>query len=112
MRIGSFVTAASAIAVVTLIFSQPCLSQTFKVGDRVEASPLSMDSKWEPCEVIQVMQSGDHGVVCGPRRTEYAVQGRWVRPLFYATSRALIHSLGLRNRKDLQVVVQMFRSTP
>ena len=81
MRIGNFVATASAIAVVTLIFSQPCLSQTFKVGDRVEASPLSMDSKWEPCEVIQVMQSGDYGVVCGPRRTEYAVQGRWVRPL-------------------------------
>ncbi|KAF0112968.1 MAG: hypothetical protein FD149_2274 [Rhodospirillaceae bacterium] len=78
MRIGNFVAAASAIAVV---FSKPCLSQTFKVGDRVEASPLSMDSKWEPCEVIQVMQSGDYGVVCGPRRTEYAVQGRWVRPL-------------------------------
>ncbi|HYD24848.1 MAG TPA: hypothetical protein VEB68_08615 [Croceibacterium sp.] len=54
-------------------------AQSLRVGDQVEASPLMMNSRWEPCTVTAVHPSGDVAVACGPRRTEYVVQARWVR---------------------------------
>ncbi len=55
-------------------------AQAFKVGDRVEASPSFSNSRWESCEVVQVLRAGDYALACGPKRLEYVVQGRWVRP--------------------------------
>lgn len=69
-----------ALIVASLFSAAPCFAQSFKVGDQVEASPLAMNSKWEACVVTAILPGGDYGVACGPRRTEFAVQGRWVRP--------------------------------
>lgn len=74
-------TAVGAAVVASLFSAEPCFAQSFKAGDQVEASPLFMNSKWESCEVTQALPGGDYGVVCGPRRTEYVVQRKWVRPV-------------------------------
>lgn len=74
-------TAINAMVVFSLFYAGPCFAQSFKVRDQVEASPLSMNSKWEFCEVTQVLPGGDYGVACGPRRTDYVVPRKWVRAL-------------------------------
>jgi hypothetical protein len=53
--------------------------QSHRVGDSVEASPLMMNSHWEKCTVTGLLPRGDVSVACGPRKTEYVVQGKWVR---------------------------------
>lgn len=77
MRIEISGTAVGAVVVSSLFFADPCFAQSFKAGDRVEASPFS---EWKACEVTNVLPGG-YGVACGPRRTEYLVPDKRVRPL-------------------------------
>ncbi|MBI3147692.1 MAG: hypothetical protein HYZ17_04190 [Betaproteobacteria bacterium] len=67
--------AGGSLAAVSALAAQP-----FKVGDRVEASPTFSNSRWESCVVVQVLRAGDYALACGPKRLEYVVQGKWVRP--------------------------------
>lgn len=75
IQFGLIVFTGGLLAAVSAIAAPP-----FKVGDRVEASPTFSNSRWEPCEVVQVLRAGDYALACGPKRLEYVVQGRWVRP--------------------------------
>ena len=73
------IVVASGAALVTALDDSDAATQSYRVGDRVEASPLMMNSNWESCTVTAVLPGGDVGVACGPRRTAYVVQARWVR---------------------------------
>lgn len=77
-KIVTTVLASGAALLMALAGSQAA-AQSYRVGDRVEASPLMMNSNWETCTVTALLAGGDVGVACGPRRTEYVVQARWVR---------------------------------
>ncbi|CAG1003526.1 hypothetical protein BURK2_03222 [Burkholderiales bacterium] len=55
-------------------------AQPFEAGDRVEASPTFSNARWESCVVVQVLRGGDYALSCGPKRLDYVVQGKWVRP--------------------------------
>lgn len=80
MRVGGTMVAMSGLALVTSLAASHADAQPFRVGETVEASPMMMNSNWESCTVIALHPGGDVGVACGPRRTEYVVQSRWVRP--------------------------------
>ena len=80
MRRDRLFMAAAGAASVGLLAAPQLLAQSFRVGDSVEASPMMMNSHWESCTVLKLLAQGDVLVACGPRKTEYVVQGKWVRP--------------------------------
>lgn len=80
MRIIGLVATAGGAALIGALAASGAGAQAFRVGDSVEASPMMMNSNWQSCTVIALLPGGDVSVACGPRRTEYVVQGRWVRP--------------------------------
>ncbi len=78
MRGSGLMAIAVATASIAVVGSQ-AVAQSFRVGDRVEASPSMMESNWESCVVTSLHPGGDVGVACGPRGTQYVTQSRWVR---------------------------------
>lgn len=79
MRLMALGGVAVGAAISALLLGSTATAQSYRVGDRVEASPLMMNSKWESCTITALLPGGDVGVACGPRKTEYVVQGKWVR---------------------------------
>lgn len=52
-----------------------------KPGDRVDASPFGLDSKWESCLVVRAdPRNGGYLVRCEGRGTDFFVGQKWVRP--------------------------------
>lgn len=82
LRPSISVTGVSALrlssVIVLLNIPASSYAESLKIGDKVEASPSFRASAWESC-VFNGMAGPDYVVTCGPRRTEYVVQKRWVR---------------------------------
>lgn len=64
---------------ITLLALLATSAHGFEPGQHVEASPLMMESSWEPCEIVSQLPGGDWAITCGARRTEYVVPERWLR---------------------------------
>jgi hypothetical protein len=86
MRTNAVLAGATGLLAIAALGGSAA-AQSVSVGQSVEASPLMMNSHWEACIVTEVHASGDVTVACGPRRTEYVVQSRWVRPAASASQR-------------------------
>ncbi len=65
--------------IIVLAYASGASAQNYSPGDRVEASPLFMDSAWEDCEIVAPVDGNSYKVACGPSRYQYSVTTKWIR---------------------------------